>query len=255
MGNIFSILDGAIFQTLIFLYNLLFHNFGLAIIALTVIIRAILVPILLPATKAQKKMADLKPKLDELKHTHKDDKKKLQEEQLKLYQEHGINPLSGCLPNVVQIIILLALYNVLHKYLGPGAKIDGQAVNTSFLWLNLAKADQYYILPVIAGITQFILSKMMTPTKALTVRKNDSKEEKKEKEDFADTMAEVQGQMVYMMPIMTTIISINFPSGLALYWVVGNIFSIIQQVIITGWGGLEDLFYWKKKKSTDLIEK
>ncbi|MDQ3239765.1 MAG: YidC/Oxa1 family membrane protein insertase [bacterium] len=249
MGNIFSVLDGTILQILLFLYKILFQNFGLAIIALTFLIRAALLPILLPATKAQKKMTDLKPKIDELKEKHSEDKKKFQEEQLKLYQEHGINPLSGCLPNIVQIIILLSLYSVLNKYLGGNEKINGQAVNTLFLWLNLAKPDPTFILPIIAGITQLFLSKMMLPTKALSINKADTKKEKKEKQDFAETMVEVQGQMVYMMPIMTTVISVSFPSGLALYWVVGNIFTIVQQYFVSGLGGLTDLMFWKNKKT------
>ena len=242
MNELFQIPYNIILQTLLFLYSVLFENMGLAIIALTIIIRAILVPLTLPATKAQKKMAAMKPHLDALKEKHKDDKAKLQEEQIKLYQEHGINPVAGCLPIFVQIFLLIVLYNVLVKYLGPDAKIGNEAVNTGFAWLDLAKHDQFYVLPLLAGITQFILSKMMTPTKALEVRKNDSKEEKKDKQDFAEAMQEVQGQMVYMMPIMTTIVSLQFPSGLALYWVVGNLFSIIQQYFITGWGSLPSLF-------------
>lgn len=245
MNEILSLPYNLILQTLLFLYNVLFQNMGLAIIALTILLRAIMVPLTLPATKAQKKMADLKPHLDELKEKHKDDKMKLQEAQLKLYQEHGINPAASCLPYIVQIIVLIVLYQVLVKYLGPDAKIDGKLVNTGFFYLDLAKHDQYYIFPVIAGVTQFILSKMMIPTKALEVKKNDLQEEKKDKQDFAEAMQEVQGQMVYMMPIMTTIVSLNFPSGLALYWVVGNVFSIIQQYFITGWGGLSS---WIKPK-------
>jgi YidC/Oxa1 family membrane protein insertase len=247
MNEILSIPYNIILQTLLFLYNLLFQNMGLAIIALTVLLRALMVPLTLPATKAQKKMADLKPHLDALKEKHKDDKVKMQEEQLKLYQEHGINPAASCLPYIVQIIVLIVLYQVLVKYLGPEAKIDGKLVNTSFFYLDLAKHDQFYIFPVVAGVTQFILSKMMTPTKALEVKKNDSQEEKKDKQDFAEAMQEVQGQMVYMMPIMTTIVSLNFPSGLALYWVVGNLFSIAQQYFITGPGGLSGIL----KKKTD----
>jgi YidC/Oxa1 family membrane protein insertase len=252
MNEILTIPYNIILQSLLFLYNNLFQNMGLAIIALTLIIRALMVPLTLPATKAQKKMMDLKPHLDELKETHKDDKQKLQEAQLKLYQEHGVNPLAGCLPYVIQIIILIELYRVLVQYLGPDAKIDNQAVHTGFLWLDLAKHDALYILPVLAGVSQFILSKMMNPTKALAIKKNDSKEEKKDKQDFAEAMQEVQGQMVYMMPIMTTVISLNFPSGLALYWVIGNIFSIIQQYYITGLGGLQDFF--KKDKPKELTK-
>lgn len=249
MNEIFAIPYNIILQALLFLYGILFQNMGLAIIALTVLIRALMVPLTLPASKAQKKMAELKPHLDELKEKHKDNKQKLQEEQLKLYQEHGVNPVAGCLPYIIQIVVLIALYQVLVKYLGPNAKINDQSVNTGFLWLDLAKHDPTYVLPVLAGVTQFVLSKMMTPTKALDVKKNDTKEEKKDKQDFAEAMQEVQGQMVYMMPIMTTIVSLNFPSGLALYWVIGNIFSVVQQYFITGWGGLAEFFNRIKKQS------
>jgi len=251
MNFLFEIPYNLILQTLLFLYGLLFENMGLAIIALTILIRTLLVPVTLPATRAQKKMAEMKPHLDALKEKHKDDKTKLQEEQLKLYQQHGINPIAGCLPIFVQIFLLIILYNVLVTYLGPDAKIANEAVNTQFGWLNLAKTDQLYALPIIAGITQFVLSKMMIPTKALVIKKNDSKEEKKDKQDFAETMQEVQGQMVYMMPVMTTIVSLQFPSGLALYWIVGNLFSIVQQYFITGLGSLPDLLGKKKEQKKE----
>jgi YidC/Oxa1 family membrane protein insertase len=253
MNQIFAIPYQLILQSLIYLYSVLFQNFGLAIIALTILIRMLLLPLTLPATKKQKKMMDLKPKLDELKEKHRSDKKKLTEEQMKLYQEHGVNPLGGCLPQILQIVLLIILYHVFTSFLNPakGVKptlINGHTVNTIFLWLDLAKHDPYYILPLLAGASQFIMSKMMLSTKALTIKKNDSKEEKKEKEDFADIMQEVSGQMVFMAPIMTTVLSLNFASGLALYWIVGNICSIIQQYFVSGWGGLTELFAWNKKK-------
>ncbi|MDQ3098344.1 MAG: YidC/Oxa1 family membrane protein insertase [bacterium] len=253
MNQIFAVPHDIILQSLIYLYSVLFENFGLAIIALTVLIRALLLPFTLPASKTQKKMMDLKPRLDELKATHGKDKKKLSEEQLKLYQEHGINPLGGCLPQIVQIILLIILYNVFISFLSPGEgvktpSINGNPVNTAFLWWDLAKKDPFYALPLIAGLSQFIMSKMIIPTKKLSIKKNDSKDEKKEKEDFSEVMQEVQGQMVYMMPVMTVFFSINFPSGLSLYWIVGNICSIIQQYFISGWGGLSELAFWNKKK-------
>jgi len=219
---------------------------GLAIIALTLIIRTILVPVTLPASKTQKKMMELKPHLDELKQKHGSDKVKMQEEQLKLYKEHGVNPLAGCLPYIVQIFVLIELYQVLVSYLGPSAQIAGQAVNTSFLWLDLAKKDSLYIFPVLAGISQFILSKMMLPPKSPVIRKNDSELEKEEKQDFGQAMQEVQGQMIYLMPVMTAIISLSFPSGLALYWVIGNIYSIVQQYFVTGLGGLKEIPFLKR---------
>ncbi len=251
MWNLLDVPYQIIFQSLIYLYSVLFENFGLAIIALTVLIRALLLPFTLPATRTQKKMVELKPKLDELKAQHGHDKRKLSEEQLKLYQEHGVNPLGGCLPQIVQIVLLIVLYQVFITFLDPtkGHKppmINGNPVHTAFLWWDLAKKDQFYVLPVLAGITQFIMSKMMLPNTKLEIKKNDSKAEKKEKEDIADVMQEVQGQMVYMMPVMTVFFSLNFPSGLALYWIVGNICSIVQQYFITGWGSLPDLLKWFK---------
>ena len=250
MNEILSLPYNIILHSLLFLYTTLFQNMGLAIIALTILLRAILVPLTIPATKAQKKLIELKPQLDELKEKHKDDKVKLQEEQIKLYQEHGINPLSGCLPYIIQIIVLIALYQVLVEYLAPKAQINGSAVNTNFLWLDLAQKDQWYVIPVLAGITQFIMSKIMMPAQPLEIKKNDSKAEKEQKQDFMQAMQEVQGQMVYLMPLMTTIISLNFPSGLGLYWIVGNIFSIVQQYYTTGIGGLADLNKFLKKKRT-----
>jgi YidC/Oxa1 family membrane protein insertase len=248
MNQILSVPYNLILQALQFLYPLCFNNLGLAIIVLTILIRLILVPLTLKQTKTQKKMNDLKPKIDELKTQHKGDKLKLQEAQMKLYQEHGVNPLGGCLPMIVQLVVLIALYQVFSKFLGPHATIGGKLVNTQFFWLNLAKHDQFYILPILAGVTQLVMSKMMMPTKPLQIKKSDTKEEKEEKLDFAEAMQEAQSQMVYTMPIMTTIISINFPAGLALYWIVGNICSIIQQYLIAGWGGLQDFFIWKKKE-------
>ncbi len=253
MNQIFAVPYEIILQSLIYLYSVLFQNFGLAIIALTILIRTLLLPFTLPATRTQKKMVELKPKLDELKAQHGHDKKKLSEEQLKLYQEHGVNPLGGCLPQIVQIVLLIILYRVFISFLAPdkGAHptINGHTVNTMFLWWDLAKKDSLYILPVVAGISQFIMSKMMLPTKKLEIKKNDSKIEKKEKEDISEIMQEVQGQMVFMMPIMTVFFSLNFPSGLALYWIVGNICSIVQQYFISGWGGLTEIFAWIKKNA------
>jgi YidC/Oxa1 family membrane protein insertase len=234
MINPFSYIYEIILWSLLTLYGLLGQNIGLAIIALTLIIKTLTLPLTNSATKTQKKMAQLKPHFDEIKQKHKEDKMKQQEEQLKLMKEHNVNPAAGCVPILVQIVLLITLYNVFVQYLGPDAQIDGEKVHTTFAYLDLAKTDPLFILPIVAGITQFILGAMLTPAKPIEVRKNDSKEEIEQKEDFAQTLQQVQSQMLYLTPIMTGVISLSFPSGLALYWVVSNIYSIIQQYYIVG---------------------
>ena len=113
MANLWNtLLYNPLLQALLFLYHALFNNFGLAVLALTVIIRAILVPVTIPALKSAKKMADLKPHLDALKEKHGSDKQRLQAEQLRLYRENGVNPAAGCLPYLVQFLVLIALYQV-----------------------------------------------------------------------------------------------------------------------------------------------
>lgn len=231
-----SLLYQPLLQSLVFLYRL-FGNFGWAIIALTVVIRGILVPLTLPALKSAKKMQELKPHLDKLKEKHGKDKMKLQQEQMKLYQEHGINPAAGCLPYLLQFLILIALYNVFINFIKLG-KVDHTAINMGFLWLNLAKPDKIYILPALAGITQFLMSLMMMPKTDVKHQpaKNETKKEHENEEDMALAM---NRQMMLVMPAMTVFIGLSLPSGLALYWITTTIFSIIQQYFITGWGSLE----------------
>ena len=230
-------------NSLVFFYHLFGDSFGLAVVGLTVAIRAILVPLTIPSIKSQKKMTELQPKLTELKKKHKD-KLELQKAQLELYKAHGVNPGAGCLPQIAQIVVLIALYQVFNNLLN-GGKIDGGEAKMQFLGMNLAKPDQFYILPILAGLSQLVYSLMLRPgtehphpTEKL-VTKTDKKEEKGEME----MAQEIQNQMLFMMPIMTVIIALKFPSGLALYWVVTTVFSLIQQWVIAGPGGLK--YYWQ----------
>lgn len=223
-------------QLLIFFYNLFGGDLGLAIIAVTVLIKLILLPLIVPSLKSAKKMQDLKPHLDKLK-TKYSDKTQLQQAQMDLYREHGINPAAGCLPQIVQIVILIALYRVFIDFIGKGV-VGGQAVNPNFLYLDLGKKDPYYILPILAGATQLIFSFMMQSGLEAHVKNPKKKQEKKKEADSLEMAQSMQSQMLYMMPLMTVIISLNFQSGLVLYWVISTLFSIIQQYFFSGWGGL-----------------
>lgn len=244
--QIFNILNGYIFQFLVFLYHLLGNNLGLAIIALTVIVKAVLMPLVAPSMKSAQKMRDLKPQLEKLKKKHTD-KAALQQAQLELYKQHGVNPAAGCLPQIVQIVILISLYQVFIKFLGQ-SEVDGVTLNTNFLYLDLAKPDSFYILPILAGLSQLVFSLMMSSGLEHHVHNTKNKKTQEKDNDQMEMAQAMQSQMVYMMPLMTIFISLKFHSGLVLYWVISTLFSIAQQYYFSGWGGLIPAF--NKLKST-----
>lgn len=252
---------------LILFYKILFNNLGLAIIALTAAIRFILIPLTAPSLKAAKKMQELAPQLQKLKERYKNDKQGLSRAQLELYRQHGANPAAGCLPQIIQLLVLIAMFQAFQQVLGtnaqtitrlnevlyPSLRLSQDAViNLKFLYLNLAKPDLIPLpasrlpLPAIPGIflilaalTQFLTSKMMTPqvkAQAAEAKKTPGKED-----DMATMM---QKQMLYMFPLMTLLIGFSFPSGLVLYWLVFSVFQLVQQYSTGGWGGLEP---WAEK--------
>ena len=228
----------------LFLFIKLPGAFGFAIIALTVAVRMLFQPFFQKQIETAKKMQELKPHLDNLNSKHKNDKKQLQAEQLKLYQQHGINPTSGCLVMIIQLPVFIALYNTLNLFLLNGQaektidsinkvlyfsalKID--SINSWFFGLDLVKTpkqagDWYYLLiPLITGLLQYFQAKVSMPqTTGKEVVKFDDKGKKIESQgDFQKAM---NTQMKYMFPVMIGWFSYTLPIGLALYW---NIFSIM----------------------------
>lgn len=230
---------------------LVFNDLGISIIAMTLLIKSLLIPISIPSMKAQKKMGDIQPKLSKLKSKYKDKPKELQQAQVDLYKKYNINPFSGCLPQVVMIVILIGLYRALNTFLDNG-QIDNMIISTNFLWMNLTQPDKTFILPILAGISQLAMSLMISPgAEVRDIVPNESKSKKiqqknKEEEDVAEMAKTMQKQMVFLMPFMTMLITTRFPSGLAVYWVVANIFSITQQYFVSGPGGL--VVYWQRAK-------
>lgn len=242
---------------LIFLYQLLFDNLGLAIIALTLLIRFLLIPLTLPSLKASQKMKELAPELAKLKKKYGSDRQAFAKAQLELYKQHGANPAAGCLPQIVQLIILIALFQAfrqvlyangdviarLNEVLYPSLKLaEDASLNTRFLYLDLAKPDVILlpenflkgILPGLPGLfligsalSQFWSSKMMAP-----VVKSAEKEAKKTPGETDDMAASMQKQMLYLFPLMTILIGFTFPSGLVLYWFIFSAFSVVQQLMM-----------------------
>jgi YidC/Oxa1 family membrane protein insertase len=242
-----TLLNGPLDAVLVFLTNLT-GNLGWAIILLTLIIKVILIPLTLPAMRSAIKMRDLKPDIDALKQKYKGDAQGLQQAQMALFKEHKINPATGCLPYLFQFIILIALYRVFNTYLNG----SHPAINVNFLWLDLTKPDPYYILPIIAGVSQLVLSLMVLPAADPSAAKTLAAATKTNKDDskadqMADMATSMQNQMVFLMPIMTVFFTLRFPSGLAIYWVVSTLVSIVQQYLVSGWGGLNRLNRFLKR--------
>ena len=229
-------INAVLYQALLFFYHLFGGNLGLSVIAITIVTKVILLPLILPSLRSAKKMQDLKPELDRLKAKHTD-KAALQQAQVALYKEKGINPAAGCLPQIVQIIILISLYQVFMYFLKQSS-IGGTVLNPYFLYLDLTKPDRTYIMPILAGISQLVFSLMMQSGIESHVENPKQKDAKKKEENSLEMASSMQQQMVYMMPAMTVIISLNFQSGLVLYWVVSTVFSLVQQYFFSGWGGL-----------------
>jgi YidC/Oxa1 family membrane protein insertase len=233
---------------------------GFSIIGLTIIIRIVLYPFTKKQLQASKKMQDLAPLISEIKEKYKGDNKKIQEEQMKLYREKGVNPAAGCLPTLIQLPILLGLYRVLNSlvHLSPSESVAyvnsivieplhiSEPWDTTFFGIPLGQSPHQMIgtftvvaiaVPVITGLFQFIQSKMMFSAPPATKSKS------AKSDDFSTVF---QKQSAYIFPVMIGFFSFNFPFGLSLYWNTFSIFGIIQQYKISGLGGLEQT--WQKVK-------
>lgn len=196
---------------------------GLAIILFTLIIRLVLMPLTLQQIRSSKAMARLQPEIKALQKKHGKDREKIQIETMALYKEYGVNPAASCLPLLLQMPVLFALYAALSNLGG-----NDETFQAPWLWvarldqpdvINLATVTLPGILPVLAAATQWVQQKMMmTPTD--------------------DPQQKLQGQMMQFMPLMMLWFGLSFSSGLALYWVTQNLFGIGQQYFSTGWGSL-----------------
>ena len=231
---------------LVVFYHLLFNNLGLAIIAFTVLVRLVLVPLTLPSMRAMQRLKDYGPELDKLKKKHANDKMKLAQAQADFYKEKGINPAAGCLPQLVQFVILIALFQgfsavfgaqditgKLNEVLYPALKIEGE-VNKYFLGQDLTKPDVFnlsgipFAIPgmflILSAYTQFLSSKLMMP-----VIKKEEKVAKKTEGGVDDAMASTQKYMIYMFPVMTLVFGYQFSLALVLYWATFSAFQMGQQ--------------------------
>jgi YidC/Oxa1 family membrane protein insertase len=228
-------------NALVFIYNLLGQNFGLAIIAFTLLVRLLTYPFSAQQMKSAKSTQELQsnPRWIEIQKKYKGDREKLSQEQMKLYQELGINPLGACLPFIIQIPLLIGMYWAIQRALAAtplqllefarGISLPNAAelipLNSSFLWMDLSQPERLYlgfipigipVLAILVMVTSYLQSKMMTPAST----------------NPNDQSAQMARSMNLTMPLMMGYISFLYSGGLALYFLTGNIFSILQYYIM-----------------------
>lgn len=200
-------LSNIVQQVITFLYGLTnmlgVPSYGLAIVIMTVIVKLILYPLTKKQIESTKAMMSIQPKMKEIQEKYKDDKQRLNMELANLYKNEGVNPLAGCLPLLVQMPIMIGIFYGIRdfRYAGP----------SNFLWMEtISNPDPMYILPILSALTTFIQSKQTMP----------------------DTSSPQNKIMLYFMPLFIGYISLNFPAGLVIYWVVMNIMQIGQQALM-----------------------
>lgn len=222
-----TVLYQPILNLLIFFYNIIPGNdIGLAIIALTILVKLILLPLSMQSLKSQKALQDVQPKLEALKKAFGDNKEKLASETMKLYKDQKVNPLSSCLPLLIQFPFLIAVYQAFRvglttehlELIYPFIYNPGQINPTSFGIINLAVPSM--ILAVLAGLSQYVQTRMLSTSKP-------EKDGKGSKDESA--LASMNKSMQYFMPFMTIIIGTQLPGGLTLYWLITTVLTIIQQ--------------------------
>ncbi len=230
--HLFSVfLYQPLLNLLIFFYNLIPGNdLGIAIILLTVTIRLILYPLSARSVKSQKALQSLQPQLDKIKEKYKGDKEKQSRATMQFYKKNKINPLSSCLPLLIQFPVLIAIYRVLRDGINDPESLNllysfvrnPGSLNASFLGIiNLGERNVY--LAVLAGAAQFWQSRMLLKSR---------KKKKAASGNMGDIARNMSNQMVYLMPIFTVFIAMSFPAGLALYWFATTLFSLFQQWLI-----------------------
>ncbi|KKQ79293.1 MAG: Membrane protein insertase, YidC/Oxa1 family [Parcubacteria group bacterium GW2011_GWC2_38_7] len=219
-----------ILNLLVFLYNVIPGNdIGLAIIALTIIIKLVLTPFSLQSLRSQKALQDLQPKMEAVKKEFAGDKEKMASETMKLYKEQKVNPLSSCLPILIQFPFLIAVYQAFRVGL-TSSQLDliypfihnpGHINPMSFGFIDLAVPS--IVLAVLAGLAQFFQTKMLStkkPKKGVPGSKDEG------------AMASMNKTMLYFMPVFTIIIGSKLPGGLTLYWLLTTVLTIVQQKLM-----------------------
>jgi len=206
-------------------------DYGYSIIIFTILTKILLLPINIKQTESTKRMNEINPLMKEIQEKYKNDKEKMNQKLLELYKEHNYNPASGCLPALIQMPILFSLFYVIQnpvKYVFLDANVYA-GIAKNFWWLtDLGKSEMSATLLRVGGFGLPILAVLSAATTYYQMKMISPQKNKVEK-GKGDQTQQTQQMMTNIMPIMFGWITLSVPSGLALYWVVGNLFTIIQQ--------------------------
>jgi len=248
MGAIFhGLIYQPLYNILVFLYDFLpGGDFGVAIIAVTLLIKFALLPLSKKQIKSQKKMQEIQPELKKIQQKYKNNKEKQTKEVMKFYKENKANPFSGCLPMIFQIVFLIAIYRVIINISNAGLTVNqgdlysfvinpGNINNWFLRIIDLSKPS--IVIAVLAAGAQFWQTKMMLlkNNEKNKLKNSEHKDKKKEKDDGKPDFAQIMNkQMVVLGPMMTLFIGVKFAAGLAIYWLVSTLFAVFQQIYIFG---------------------
>lgn len=263
IGNLFNLIfTFPIFNGLVVLYHL-FGDFALSIVVLTLIIKLVLFPLTLQQLKSMKANQALQPLMQDIRKKYANDQQAQMQATQALYKEYGVNPLSGCLPLVIQLPVLYGLYYALSTVVRTSKLHDVNAHIYPFIphftkfpdltfrwfeWLSFVNPlfhlgwswtfplnypDPSHVLPIIAGLATFVQLRMSQPNAAAAANAKANA-----KPGQPDPTAQTMKTMQYIMPLFTVFIGWSFPAGLALYWTISSLFQAVQQYFVTGWGSL-----------------
>lgn len=200
-----------------------FNSGGLAIIAFTIVVKTLLLPLTIKSTKSAKAMQELAPKIKEIQKKHGNDRQAASQEQMALYQAYGVNPMAGCLPMLIQMPIFFGVYFGIRDMSTQGS---GEWAN-GFLWIpHLAQPDPIHLLPILAGVFQLVQSRMLRPAN----------------QKITDPQQQMMNTMMTFLPLSVVIFGWNFAAGPVLYWVAQAMYSVVQQWFIGGWGAIGEWF-------------
>ncbi|RPJ02927.1 MAG: membrane protein insertase YidC [Chloroflexi bacterium] len=233
-----DILINPFITVLLFLYQLLGGNIVLAIVVFTILIRLLTYPLTMKQQRSTKAMQELQPELKKLQEKYKNDKEKLAQAQWALYKEYGANPLAGCLPLLIQLPIMLALYRAIVATLAATPlellnlsgrlwmpELSNQVpLQNHWLWLNLAVPDPLYVLPVLVVITTWLQQKLLMPATPPPSSGSGDRS--------SDQAAQISRQMMTIMPLMFGFFSLSFASGLSVYFIASNLIGIGQYAMM-----------------------
>ena len=192
-------------------------SYGLSILVVTVIIRLLLLPLTIKQMKSSKAMQALQPELKRLQEKYRNNQQKLQEETMKLFQKHNVNPMSGCLPLLIQWPVLIAFYQSIMR--------NQHIAESDFLWMQLGQPDPWIVLPALAALTTYLQS--------IATGMGDNPQTR---------------VMLFVMPVMIFVLAYQFPAALSLYWVYSNLFSMVQYYFLSD-------KYRQKNRRVDRVNK